>query len=270
MGASNLKAVVQIGGGVVNDAEQTSTSGEETETIHAETVRCYNRRYSFELKRDTGKKEFSIVSFDENKSADQSTAVRGMVQWLSVYLDAPCSLYVNRMSEFLANERFSISGVSEVRNKDKKMLKVEFEVKAAPKLAGFVGWFIVSPEESWVLHSYEILYKTNDYIRGTIDYDGSEGGVPRPMKVVHTKGKVGEAMPVQTTSFDFDEFHFGEVPEFDFTLAAFGLPELSESRRAGRGVAPAAWMAIAAFSMLAIAVGLKVLLSRGRRAEPAK
>ena len=115
------------------------------------------------------------------------------------------------------------------------MLKAEFEMRPLPNRKGAMsleGWFTVSPDEAWVLHEYENVDQGNISVHGSIEYGGMQGGVPVLRRFTRTATKLGKLLSSQT--YDFEKLDSVDVPDRDFTLSAFGLPEVG--RPTGRNV----------------------------------
>ena len=189
-----------------------------------ETVFCYNKTNSFSLKKDAGSSEYQIKAFDENKDGELPLKQQ-MVAWVYKYLEAPFRLRLMRMSAAVAHPDFSIQHVSEVHEGNKTFLKIEFDFKKS--LQNCAGWITVAPDEKWVLHDYEYS-DIQDFFRGHIDYGEPQGGFPVPKRVVITRMNPAERRPTSVVTFDFENLKFGDVPDSDFTLAAFGFPGVED------------------------------------------
>jgi hypothetical protein len=247
---------------VVRDREDTQKKKRE------QLVICYNRDYSFELSKHHTNSGWFISFFENNLNGKSKLAKGAMFTSLLQYLNAPFLMYVPRLSSLFAEEGFSVRAVTRVRDGDKQMLKVEFDRKPDSKgRKGSHGWFVVSPDEAWVLHSFEYQDKNGNSYSGTMEYAGVERGVPVPKRVVHTIRGGRDPRPSVFT-YDFDELSFVDVPDRDFTLDAFGLPELAQSGgRSTRG-SPARWFFALSLAAMAIALILKVASSRFKTKSP--
>jgi hypothetical protein len=244
---------------VVSDGETTVTKSDVKTSTHIGSAPCYNRDYSFELSREGANNDWSVSSFDSDPTAKSRMENIVMYPFLYKYLNAPFSLVGWRLSSLLSEERFSVRAVSRVRDGDKQMLRVEFDRRPDAKgREGFHGWFVVSPDEAWVVRSFEYMDELKNSGRGTVEYGAVQRGVPVPKRVVHDQR--GRAANLEAT-YDFEEISLVDVPDRDFTLAAFGLPELAQSSRASaRGPAP--WLFVLSFLAAAVAMVLKMASSR--------
>ena len=138
------------------------------------------------------------------------------------------------MSGFLTDKNVFIRSVSRVREGTRGLLKAEFEMTPFQKGSmSRVGWFTVSPSEAWVLHEYK--FDHGDISRhGSIEYGEMQAGVPVLRRFTCTARRLGKLLNTQT--YDFEKLEFVDVPDRDFTLAAFDLPEV------GRPAAKPLWV----------------------------
>ena len=131
------------------------------------------------------------------------------------------------------------------------------------------GWILVEPEKKWVLREYELGHR-KQVIRGLVEYGDPQDGFPLPKRVVIKGFPRGSSEPTFIQIFTFEDLRFVDVPDGEFTLAAFGLPELgqpgrSRSRYANRTVF---WLLGAALVSLVLAVALKYYSGTSRRTPP--
>jgi hypothetical protein len=252
---------------VVSDGNVTRTRGDIETSKHVLRVLCYNRDYSFQLGREDANTKWSLTSLENSQDGRSNEGVT-MTHSLSVYLGAPYSMWVRTLSSLFSEEGFSVRAVSPISHRDKQMLKIEFDrkpsTKAKAKANGrgdYQGWLVVSLDEAWVLYSYEYMDKARNAWRGTVEYGEVRRGIPVPKRVVHTiEGAKEDGLRSQLT-YDFDEISLVDVPDRDFTLAAFGFPEFSQtSGRPGRSLGP--WLLTLSVLAMAAAIILKVASSR--------
>ena len=124
----------------------------------------------------------------------------------------------------------------------KNLLRVEFdrpnaEGREVPKFArdfgGFEGFFVVCPDEKWVLYEYECREKKGprqSAFTGTVEYEGTRDGHPVPKRAIRQTLRLPERDVINTTLIEFVDFRFADVPDQDFTLSAFGIAEDSAKR----------------------------------------
>lgn len=250
------------------DREMAITKTDNTKSWQLGMVMCRNRNYSFQLRRDGDIGPFSVSGIEGYSGGKTAADDHSMTSLLEVYLDAPYTLTGHRLSSLLSEEGFSVRGVSQV-GENKPWLKVEFERKAdstrpkTPQGAELQGWFVVSPEEAWVLRSFDIDRGSGTWhLWGSIEYAGAQGGVPLPKRVVqHSRVKTGRA---RSSTWDFDEINLVDIPERNFTLSAFGFPEPGQAAARSAG-GPALLLFCLACAGMALAVVLKLVASRLQR-----
>jgi hypothetical protein len=250
---------------VIIEGETTTTKADVKTLRRGAIIACYNREYSFELSKGSANRDFSVSSLDTKQRGPSEKEGMTVFTSLTRYLNAPFSMLTYRLSELFTDERFSVRAVSRVREGDKQMLRIECDMKPDSKGRGeFRGWLVVSHDDAWVLRSFEYIYKSGIYHRGTIEYGGIQRGVPTPKRVVQTSGRSGDGDPVTRYVYDFDEISLVEVPDQDFTFTAFGFPELGRpSGRLGRSRVP--WLFVLSFSAMAMAIALKTASSHIQR-----
>ncbi len=149
-----------------------------------------------------------------------------MTTGLYSYLHAPFSLGGPSMSSLIANGGAVIQRVASVRRGDQTLMKIEFDFKkgANKRLRKLAGWVLVAPDQKWVLHEYEFTDTTNVW-GGHVEYAQPQDGFPVPKRVVATRSAPGQRQPTDIDSYEFNEIYFGDVPDGEFELAAFGLPD---------------------------------------------
>jgi len=90
-----------------------------------------------------------------------------------------------------------------------------------------------------------------------IVYDATRGGVPLPRRISSSYPGVATIR-----TLDIENIEFGPLPESEFTLSAYGLPELDASHRPKRGNRLAVVLFLGAFVALSIALALKYYARR--------
>ncbi len=216
---------------VTRTAAATIVNDEKTGMPKA-TVFCTNKENSFWLVREAGKSDFAIRTFAE-AGEDRAFVKQQMYPWLYSYLHAPFSLGGLPASSVIADGAATIKRVSSVRRDGKSDLKVEFDLSKGgnKRLRGMTGWVIVAPEEKWVIREYELTDATS-FTRGRLDYAALQDGFPVPKRVITATSGIGDRQPTHDEIYEFKELHFGEVPDDEFQLRAFGLFEWSQSESA--------------------------------------
>lgn len=244
-------------------------------------VDAYNRNYSFSLRRIDEGGDSSIHSLQEAGKATHPPTNWPTSTWLQPFLRVPYSSLGANL-KLITRPRFVLRAVSPVNRYGKNLLRVEFDVPSDPNRAavpvrgrdtgGHEGFFLVSPEEKWVLYEYEYREKKGTRLyKRTVSYQGTLDGFPIPNHVTGQTLKLPEGDIENSYFYDFLEFRFADVPDSDFTLTAFGIPETvarpsSVARKSRFGY----WFLALALAAMAAAVVFKVAASRRQRASSAR
>jgi len=181
------------------------------------------------------------------------------------------------MNISMRHSRFSIQSISEVRQDGENCLKLEVRLKEGIwKIANgkrpspeYVGWILIAPEKKWVVRDYELAYTDGGGLRGQVEYGDVQDGFPVPKRVVIKSFNRQNKLNF-IHDFQFEDLRFVDPPDREFTLAAFGLPELGEpgrtrSRYVNRAVF---WLLGAAVAALLVSIVLKYYAGRLRRTPP--
>ncbi len=240
---------------------------------------CYNKDYSFTLSKKDVYSQYIIRSFDKNVEGEPPHHLKVQVDgWLYEYLDAPFSFFAayQPLSRIISSDGFSIERISEVPQDGENCLKLEVRLKEGTwKIAKgrpspeYDGWILVAPEKKWVLREYELGHGSVA-LRGRVEYGDIQDGFPVPRRVVNQAIDRRSREPQNIYAFTFEDLRFVDVPDREFTLAAFGLPELgqpgpSRSRYTNRTVF---WLLGAALASLFVAIVLKYYSGTSRRTPP--
>jgi hypothetical protein len=183
----------------------------------------------------------------------------------------------------ISSPYFRVKSVSRTVRGGKTLLKVEFDwpndpnhvtAKNRVNFGGYEGFFVVSPDEKWVLYEFESRQKKGPeplVYRGTMEYQGLLDGFPIPKRVDRQVLKMPRLELVRTYSYDYQDFRFTDLPDTEFALAAFGIPEhVAEFTAASERTSQlGAWLLSSAIASLAMAVLLKVASTRVGRSSRA-
>jgi hypothetical protein len=246
-------------------------------------VEAMNRRYSFVVTSNGDSKPFSLVSVKESHGSKTSPEGKGLplgVRQIRALLDIPYAF--GRSGAFmLSGPTFVVRSVSPLVRDGKNLLKVEFDRPSPPNYVprnntrppsgGFEGFLVVSPDEKWAVYEFECAEKNGNpriLKTGRVEYEGVLDGFPVPKRAIQQTWRLPGREIRATYTSDFHDFRLADVPDRDFTLAAFGIPEDAAtppsapppSNRLGY------WFLAFAVASLAAAVLFKVASSRAKRA----
>jgi hypothetical protein len=244
-----------------------------------------NKNYSFALMKLGDSKDFVIKSLEAANGPDRAPKRSGTKQLLRPFLWVPyASLFPH--DSLLSNQRFDprfvVRRVSTVAHTGRSLLRVEFDILKAPpsetrteaasNTVRYEGFFLVSPEEKWVLYEYERRMKTGNprfLYKGAVEYQGTLDGFPIVRHATHETLKLPQCDVVETHSFEFLDFRIAVLPDQDFTLASFGIPEaVAQPAKVARSRGLGYWLLALATAALAAAVFFKMAASRRKTSFP--
>jgi hypothetical protein len=236
-----------------------------------------NKRYSFLVRKKSDSKPFFLQSVKEVQGSSTSSAdARPSV--LRLILRLPYELLIPAAS-IVSSPHFVVRSVSPLVRDGKNLLKVEFDRPNPPNFVakknrrdngGYEGFLVVSPDERWVLYEFECANKKGNLrqlMTGSVQYEGVSDGFPVPKRAIRQVLNLPGREIVWTSTFDFLDFRFAEVPDRDFTLAAFGFAE-DAAMPPSAPLPPSRlgyWFLALALTSLAAAVLFKVASSRAKR-----
>ena len=79
-----------------------------------------------------------------------------------------------------------------------------------------------------MIHEYEFT-DTGSVWHGHVEYNSATDGFPVPRRVVCTRSARGQPRPTDIDTYEFKDLHFGDVPDSEFQLSAFGISGARES-----------------------------------------
>ena len=252
---------------------------EAADSSDGEFVYCYNKLYSFSLSKKNADSQYVITSFDKNVDGEPPRSLKVQVDgWLFEYLDAPFSFSAayQPLSRIISSDSFSIQRVSEVRQDGEIYLKLEVRLKEGIwKIAkgkpspDYDGWILVAPEKKWVVREYELGHGAGG-LRGRVEYGDIQDSFPVPKRIVVEGFDRSSKELHYVHDFTFEDLRFVDPPDDEFTLAAFGLPEIGkpETPRSRYANRTAFWLLGASLASLFVAIVLKYYSSTHRLAPP--
>jgi len=217
----------------INDIQQTDRSGESRGD---RSVTVANPKFSFRLARRPDQKEYDVQEVASHASIVESLPLAYKP------LFAPMSYFEYRIVDFIKEPEFFITNAIQENNRERKFVKIEWEYH--PPEIHQRGYFLFDPSQFWALQEYRNLRwqgntsePTDSFslVRGLVHYQGSFDGFP----LIHSfrqwvefhgakSDKVVNDKPVQIKDYEVLEIKPGPVPEEEFQLSAFGLPNAGE------------------------------------------
>ena len=210
------------------------------------TARGSNPAYSFLLARESEQSAWLLRDVGTMQPTDPthpfSLAGRG---GFLMYLRFAWSLAEIPLADLMKTRGLTLKKVSAVNEDGEQRAALDFEYSPpagsqAPSLAPQDrsslmiirgGRIYCDPNRYWAIRRYEIRGVQGIKANGSITYDDGPDGVPVVRSVSHTLDNPQNGS--QTVRIAFEPIAFHAVPEREFTLSAFGLPE--PVSRAGGG-----------------------------------
>ncbi len=246
------------------DIDGTSRRRVRTREFDTKTNRSYefvtsvSPRYSFRLLRKEKGDAFRVTALGSGGDAE---VLDDMYYDFNQYPLAPYCVFGTPIAKFMAEPSFVLGKVSEVVQGDHKYLKLEYRTHPKKEYPAVPGWLVVSPDQGWVLVEDVAFLGLHENIRreSHIEYGKTVDGIPLPRVVSYDH-------PYYHRRMVFDRFEHGPVPEREFTLSAFGLPELDKPESSDHKGNPALWFFLISVAFLSVAAAFKYKSFRGATA----
>ena len=208
--------------------------------IPIESVHGVNREYGFMMTRNQPDADYHVRNIGSDLRQARST-IRSRH---GSEIQCGATFGLGKLSEIFAVKAFRLDSVAEVEGaagskqvliryistRDFKTLK--------PNAISIDGWIVVTPDDGWIIREYGVV-QTGHTVGGSqthlgkIEYARSADGHLDPVRLVdhYCPGRIERAAPEPphdgSVSFEltFESVKYEALPEADFHLPAFGLPE---------------------------------------------
>lgn len=223
----------------------------------SETVTGVGSSYSFRLGKLPGRNDYFLKEL--TGSAKEITTII----WLNgkVFF-APFAFLDGTIEEIFLGDDFYVTNLTEERREGKHLVKVSW---GRTKIPGWVGWFLFAPDDSWAVQEYAWWTQKNPALNHAVmEYSGREGEFPIIRKVHYWRDAEG-GKRLREETYEVTHVIQGAVPESEFHLSAFGLPD---PKGVKRPPPPRYWMWLAAATVGFAALAL--LFARLRRRAASK
>ena len=234
-----------------------------------------NSNYAFTLYRETQDKPWAILETtnDLSEKLPYLSMFPTPGQLVDFILDLPvtCGTINKDLKPFLTDySELSINQVSPVIKDGRTLVRVDFDLLPQdPKMILRGGWFLYDPEHFWVIRAYEVQVEflrsagtsSKGTIKATYDYQDDSAELPLLKKTLKNI-KVFDVPPSELEYVQEYDIRELELPEKDFTLSAFGLPEpLNSPKPRPRWYW---WTALAGGVLIVASIGTGLWLRRRR------
>ena len=230
-----------------------------------------NDRYGFELRRQTPTAPWTVVQIDGDLSNGMKFGLGSPPDEAVIYWST-CPTTLALIPYFswggIKDPNFTLNKVTSVTRNERQAVKVEFAYRSPadkPRIPSLNGWVLYDPQRFWVIHEYNVQVEwTSSGVKAstvaTYEYEVTADGLPIPKQVIQRFTPVGGVDRESRFEFDLKE---SNVPENDFTLSAFGLPEPTSIHRP---IPWYLWAALAGGICLSLAVLFRWLARRTKTA----
>jgi hypothetical protein len=199
-------------------------------TAAREDVFCRNARYSFQLRRASSKLPWLVQRFGRTPNAD----IEKIFEMLSANVFSKPQLSVGPMyfPEFFGKEPFVIKEVKSRRQGTTELVSVSFECVLPNGEKPFRwlsrGTVTLNPDLGWTVQDCDVDVECSDGLTQHWsqhnDLTSPAGGSP-VLKSQRRKLRM-EGIPDSTITLEVNDLSTRTIPEEEFTLTAFGLPEM--------------------------------------------
>lgn len=210
------------------------------EKVNEPTIRvgCKNDRYRFQLRRPEKSPLYLIESIETGRARADVLPWNDLDAYFVLYaesfINAPIKVEGFVLPEIVTKPDFVCESAEEVDRGGVQLIDVHFRYRHQEP--GFIpledAHVLLDPENGWSVIEYSV--ENSDVVyNANVTY--SEAIVPgamfrHPIKVVATIRSAGrqKSSDVTENEYTLDEITFGAIDDREFTLSAFGLPEVSE------------------------------------------
>jgi hypothetical protein len=144
---------------------------------------------------------------------------------------------------------------------EKECIKAEFYSKLSAVFDKF-GWFVVCPADGWMLVKYDLGVKdrksgkvSEHNFGGLNEYTIADGGLP-----ILRRAQL--SIFQERHDFVINNLELGPISDDEFTLSAYGLPEIGGRSR--RNVAPYWYLGLGAAGLI-LALAIRQFFLRNRK-----
>ena len=138
---------------------------------------------------------------------------------------------------------------------------MSFDIRLVSKAPAMRAWIEFDPEYAWAVRRFEVLMNPDNDVKrsGSVEYSGMNDGRPIVKRVVDSNPM--DYRVVEITEIKFDQ----KLNAGDFTLSAYGLPEVNQKPGDGRAIPLNYWL----FGFGAIALVLAIIIRLALRKRTA-
>jgi len=247
----------------------------------AERHRCWvrNEQYAFELRRQKEADSWTLARLHLDNGKNGKSPIHSFLGGERFGGGGPFLVYEYSLPDLVKRPGFRIIKIEMIHRGNANLVYMEFayvqseEEKRNRDVHAERGWFVLDPENYWLVCEYEVKVQWATREKGTVrsrtEWRTNRDGFPvltKQTKSVQAVGPKGSKVDEEGwTLYNYDETEPG--PE-EFTLSAFGLPEPKGIVWKHGGSRSWLWLTLVAVSSIALAVLYQKLKQRFASREP--
>lgn len=199
------------------------------ETSPPQQVSAINPNYVFQIARKKSSSDFRVNFLEPGAGEGDSTRrqmIKDMVKNLKNDIYCAWYLWTDPVGDLLKDPGTVIKAVEPVAREGRHLVRVRYEwsPKSGDKVKGGLrdGEIILDPAARWTIQQYKVS-KFWGKIEATLSYGDPVDGLP----FVREKTEVwsNDEGDARTRTLRFESLAKKKVPESEFKLSAYGLPE---------------------------------------------
>jgi len=239
----------------------------ETTFRGKDQVDATNPEYMFSLSRKVGAASFAIDYVEPFSGHDNLVHAAIDKMQTSIFNDIRAAWYLNArsLSDWLTRPGFQIDDVAPLARGNETLVEVKYTYKdpGPDRKQDFIGGrFVLDPNRQWTIREFQTPMSWGGTVKANLIYGGDLEGFP--LVTERTTLLEGNDKTSLKRELQFKKLTRETVPEAEFQMAGFGLPE-PKFAPAPTNMTPYWYLLIA----VTLAVAAIVLGRQFRRASPA-
>jgi hypothetical protein len=206
-------------------------------------VRVINPQYRFSLKRESLDGRWKITDVEVPYKESDEYEPGGPKGMVAVVADAPLRIWTNpfgALPEFIQVADFKILSATPVKRGEQELVRFDFTSRPQRVMSQVIngrkgfgilmvsgGWVLLDPNRYWLIEEYGLNVSNLSGTKsgkwsGNMNYKEGQDGFPIISRI---SVKVGDGSSVANEYLYEFSLQQREVPDREFTLSAYGLPE---------------------------------------------
>ncbi len=216
-----------------------------------------NARYAFKLRKSAPSRPWFVYYVGTNLG-DVREEIRNdgldYVSQVQLYLAG------DYLPDLLKSPNFKIESVEPVTRRMEELAAVTFryapEADARSRLWPSLGVVYLNPQRLWAAEEFDVEVAYNDgqtqKWTQTVEFRPEPQHTPLPLKRVENRGPTKSDPSESIWTWEYVDCKSRDIPDEEFTLTAFGLPEISPPASGKSRF----WVALSAAGVLCIIIGM--------------